>query len=242
MNIPALSDTLFDLIRQQPNAGPGTAYLSREVEAYRSEPNTALFYRVFTAIPRFVGKQTLTVDKESAQRLNALRSGFSVEGWSVDRLARVWWLLQLPADDPTAYFSTVENLFRAAEMNELVALYSALPVLAYPEHWRFLATEAVRSNIGPVQEAIMLHNPYPAEQLDEPAWNQFIMKAFFTDKPVEHILGFHERANEHLARIVTDYARERRAAGRTVHPQLWPLVKPFASEADRTELEHLFNA
>ena len=74
----------------------------------------------------------------------------------------------------------------------------------------------------------MLHNPYPAEELDEPAWNQLVMKAFFTDKPVEEILGFDERANERLAHIVTDYARERRAAKRPVTPELWRAVGPHA--------------
>ena len=239
MNSPALSDTLLDLIRQQPGAENAVAYLTQQADAYRNQPTTAIFYRVFTAIPRFVGKQTVTVSPDRAQEIQSLRNGFTIEGWSLDRLARVWWLLQLPADDPAVYFSTIENLFKAAEMNELAALYSAIPVLQFPEHWRFQATEGVRSNMSPVQDALMLQNPYPAEQLDEPAWNQLVMKAFFCDKPVEEILGFEERTNETLARIAVDYAHERRAAGRTIPPQLWTLVKPFITEANRAELESL---
>jgi hypothetical protein len=240
MNSSALSDTLLDLIRLQPNAEKALAYLIQQADAYQNQPTPAVFYRVFTAIPRFVGKQTVIVSSDKGQEINMLRNGFSVDGWSLDRLARVWWLLRLSSDDQAVYFSTIENLFKAAEMNELAALYSALPVLAFPEHWRFLATEAVRNNMGPVQEAIMLQNPYPAEQLDEPAWNQLIMKAFFSDKPVEQILGFAERTNEKLARIAIDYAQERRAAGRSIHPELWTLVKPFVNETNRAELEELF--
>jgi hypothetical protein len=240
MNASALSATLLDLIRQQPNAEKAVTYLTQQADSYHSNPAQAVFYRVFTALPRFVGKQTITVSPEKNQEIQALRPGFTVDGWSLDRLARVWWLRQLASDDSAVYFSTIENLFLAAEMNELAALYSALPVLDYPEHWRFQATEAVRSNMGPVQEAIMLHNPYPAEQLDEPAWNQLIMKAFFSDKPVEQITGFQERTNEKLARIAIDYAQERRAAGRAIHPELWTLVKPFVTETNRTELEDLF--
>ncbi|MGA0560114.1 EboA domain-containing protein [Larkinella sp. VNQ87] len=240
MNSAALSDTLFELIRQQPNADKAVTYLTQQADAYRSQPAQAVFYRVFTAIPRFVGKPVVTLSTAQAQAIHAQRSGFTVEGWPLDRLARVWWLLQLSPEPQEAYTSALENLFKAAEMNELVALYSALPVLHYPEHWRFLATEAVRSNIGPVQEALMIQNPYPAEQLDEPAWNQLIMKAFFSDKPVEQITGFRERTNERLARIAIDYARERRAAGRTIHPELWTLVKPFVTPENKTELEDLF--
>lgn len=239
MNSSALSDALFDLIRQQPNAEKAITYLTQQADAYQAAPMQAVFYRVFTALPRFVGKQPIAVSSDKNQEIQAIRSGFTVDGWSLDRLARVWWLLQLPTEDQAVYVSTIENLFLAAEMNELAALYSALPVLAFPEHWRFQATEAVRSNMGPVQEAIMLHNPYPAEQLDEPAWNQLIMKAFFSDKPVEQITGFQERTNEKLARIAIDYAQERRAAGRTIHPALWTLVKPFVTESTKTELEQL---
>ncbi|RAK03225.1 hypothetical protein LX87_01347 [Larkinella arboricola] len=240
MNSSALSDALLDLIQRQPNAEKAVTYLIQQADAYRKTPTQPIFYRVFTAMPRVVGKQVITVPPATADEIQNLRNGFTVEGWTLDRLARVWWLLHLSPDDQSAYISTLENLFKAAEMNELVALYSALPVLHYPEHWRFLATEAVRSNIGPVQEALMLHNPYPAEQLDEPAWNQLIMKAFFSDKAVEQITGFQERTNERLARIAIDYAQERRAAGRTIHPELWTLVKPFVTEGNRTELEALF--
>ena len=63
-------------------------------------------------------------------------------------------------------------------MNELVALYSALPLLAYPEAWVHRCTEGIRSNIGPVLEAIMIANPYPSENLSEAAWNQVVLKAF----------------------------------------------------------------
>ncbi|MFC5412640.1 EboA domain-containing protein [Larkinella bovis] len=240
MNATALSDTLLDLIQRQPNAEKAVTYLTQQADAYPKNPATATFYRVFTALPRFVGKSLIEVPPATAQEIQTLRPGFTVDGWTLDRLARVWWLLQLPANDQTAYTSTIENLFKGAEINELVALYSALPVLQFPEHWRFLATEAVRSNMSPVQEALMVCNPYASEQLDEPAWNQLIMKAFFCDLPVDQIIGFRERSNERLARIVIDYAHERQAAGRTIHPELWTLVKPFVTESNKAELENLF--
>lgn len=120
----------------------------------------------------------LNVPADMAFAIEQVRPGFTVNGWTIDRLARVWWLLQLPIDDQSYYVKTISELFKAGELNELVALYSALPVLAYPESWRFQATEGVRNNIADVQSALMLHNPYPADYLDEPAWNQLVMKAF----------------------------------------------------------------
>ena len=216
MNSLQMSQTLFYLIEQQPNSEKAVAYLRQQVDAFNANPQTSAFYRVFTALPRFVGKQLIEVPTDMAFTLERIRPGFTVVGWTLDRLARVWWLLQLPADDQTTYVSTISQLFKAGELNELVTLYSALPVLAHPEAWRFQATEGIRNNIADVQSAIMLHNPYPADYFDEAAWNQMILKAFFTDKDVTQIIGLDERKNAHLAATLTDYVAERRAAGRSL--------------------------
>jgi hypothetical protein len=225
MNIATMSQTLFYLIEQQTDSQKAVEYLRQQVDLYHQNPQTSAFYRVFTAMPRFVGKRPLDIPADMMFALQRLRPGFSVEGWTMDRLARVWWLLQLPADDETTYVGTITQLFKAGELNELVALYSALPVLAFPEAWRFQATEGIRNNIADVQSAIMLHNPYPADYFDESAWNQLILKAFFTDKDVTQIIGLNERKNAHLARTLADYAAERRAAGRSLPPHIELLME-----------------
>ena len=224
MNISTMSQTLFYLIEQQPDSQKAVEYLRQQVDLYHLNPQTGSFYRVFTAMPRFVGKRPVDVPADMAFSLQRLRPGFSVAGWPMDRLARLWWLLQLPADDQTTYVNTITQLFKAGELNELVALYSALPVLAFPDAWRFQATEGIRNNIADVQSAIMLHNPYPADQFDEAAWNQMILKAFFTDKDVTQIIGLDERKNARLSQTLADYAAERRAAGRTLPPHIERLM------------------
>lgn len=219
-----MRDLLFQLIQQQLDAEKATAWLRQQANTFLKEQQTAVFYRTFTAIPRFVGKNPLVVTPAMAAQIEQLRPGFVVYGWTMDRLARVWWLLTLPAEEETGYVRRISELFKAAEMNELVALYSALPVLAFPEAWRFQATEGVRNNIGDVQAAIMLHNPYPADYLDEPAWNQLVLKAFFTDKDVSQITGLDRRNNARLVQTLLDYASERRAAGRSVPDMIEHLV------------------
>jgi len=216
MNILSMSQTLFYILEQQPDAEKGNIYLRQQADLFQQHPQPATFYRVFVSIPRFTGKLVLDVSPDMAFALERIRPNFTVNGWTRDRLARVWWLLQLPADDEAAYVKIITELFKTAELNELVALYSALPVLAYPEAWRFQATEGIRNNIADVQSAIMLHNPYPMDYFDEAAWNQLILKAFFTDKDVTQIVGLHERKNARLAQTLADYAAERRAAGRSL--------------------------
>ena len=87
----------------------------------------------------------------------------------------------------------------------------------------------------------MYENPYPFEQLDEPAWNQMVLKAFFTDKRVERITGLDQRANENLAAILFDYAHERWAAHRPVNIQLWRLAGKLVSENTLPDIRKLFS-
>ena len=182
----------------------------------------------FMIIPRKTGKSTIAINDLQFDSSRATISLFT--NWTIDRLSRVWLLLQWDTADKDKYFQTIENLFLSAEMNEAVALYAALPFLAYPELWTKRCAEGIRSNIGSVLEAIMYNNPYPSTYLDQAAWNQLVLKAFFTEKNISLITGLDERANKELALILSDYASERWAAGRKVNPALWRLVGKFIDE------------
>lgn len=197
------------------------------------------FSIAFVSLPRKTGKATVQL---TAEQVNAIRNagcGAAISNWTIDRLCRVWLLANSNHPKEEKYVQQIENLFLTAEVNELVALYSALPVLSYPERWVKRCAEGVRSNIGAALEAIMCDNPYPAAYLDEPAWNQLILKAFFTEKPVERIIGIDERANADLANTLSDYAHERWAAGRPVNPQIWRCTGKFMNEAILADMERL---
>lgn len=188
------------------------------------------FNLAFAMVPRKTGRPVVDVASEAQKSIEEARPGFRPAGWTLDRLVRVWLLMQCDPADREKYIASIDNLFRGAAVNELVALYSSLPVLAYPEAWIDRCAEGIRSNIGDVLEAVMCNNPYPSEFLPEPAWNQMMMKAFFTEKPVHQVIGIDERANERLAITLSDYAHERWAAHRDVNPLIWRCVSPFLNE------------
>lgn len=188
---------------------------------------SSAFNTAFAAMPRKTGKLPVKINEEEKSKLQTLRADLSISNWTKDRLSRVWLLVHADASDEEKYFQSIDHLFLAAEMNELVALYSALPLLAYPQRWRRRCADGIRSNIGDVLQAIICNNPYPSEQLDEKAWNQLVLKAFFTEKPVDEIVGLDKRNNKELANILSDYAHERWAAGRSIHPLLWRCVGKF---------------
>ena len=217
----------IDQIIQQQVAGDSWKWLKDKVSGINI---AAPFNLAFAAIPRKIGKERINITEEQVKEIQQLRAGFSIENWTIDRLCRVWLLMHLDASKKEAYTGKIENLFLTADMKEQVALYSALPILAYPPYWQKRCAEGIRSNIGDVLQAIMCNNPYPAEQLPQAAWNQMVLKAFFTEKPVNEIIGLDERANEELAHILSDYAHERWAAHRTVNPLLWRCVARFVDD------------
>lgn len=223
-------------IIQQQVAGDSWKWIQDKVTGMN---NAAQFSLAFAAIPRKTGKDSVSITEEQKKTIQQLRADFSIENWTIDRLCRVWLLMHLDVSKKDEYIRSVESLFLTADMNEQVALYAALPVLAYPEYWQKRCAEGIRSNIGDVLQAIMCNNPYPAEQLPEAAWNQMVLKAFFTEKPINQITGLDKRANEELAHILSDYAHERWAAHRAVYPLLWRCVAPFVDASIFPDIEHL---
>jgi hypothetical protein len=235
-DITAIHQALSGIVKSNVSADCGSW-----LEEVAQSSDQAKISQAFVMLPRKTGK--LPIQFSDAQKAWIEEIGITyMSSWTVDRLSRVWLLSTLNSENQDQLYSTVDRLFLSAEMNEAVALYSALPFLAHPEIWVKRCAEGIRSNIGSVLEAIMENNPYPSANLDEAAWNQLVLKAFFTEKDIKLIVGLDERVNLALALTLTDYARERWAAGRQVNPQLWRLVGKFINaaifEALKTGLQH----
>ncbi|MBA3315327.1 MAG: EboA domain-containing protein [Planctomycetaceae bacterium] len=188
------------------------------------------FYLTFGLVPRRTGKTDLDLSKVEQLKAEDARPGWDLTGWSVDHAARTLLVLAFPSPDCTKYLETLDKLFTAGEVSELIALYQALPLLPHQEAHVMRAAEGLRTNIKPVFTAIAHRNPYPAEQFDEVQWNQMILKCLFIGVPLAPVVGLDERINPQLMRMLCDYAHERWAAGRTVSPELWRCVGPVADE------------
>ncbi|HTN06797.1 EboA domain-containing protein [Agriterribacter sp.] len=231
--------TLFSAVVRQNVTPEVWSWLNEKVAPAN---NSQSFNIAFVSVPRRTGKAVIALTNEQVAAIGEAGAGSTITGWTIDRLCRVWLLANANHTEEEKYARTVETLFLTAEVNELVALYSALPVLWYPERWTKRCAEGIRSNIGAALEAIMCNNPYPAAYLDESAWNQLILKAFFTEKPVEQIIGIDARANEDLAKTLSDYAHERWAAHRPVNPQIWRCTGKFINADIFPDMERLFTS
>jgi len=168
---------------------------------------------------------------------DGLREGWRPDRWVQSEAARAVLLLSVAAPDADAYRTLCDKLCASADANETVAFYRALPILPFPEAHVARCAEGVRTNMSSVFCAVAHDNPYPSERLDEIAWNTMVLKALFIGVPLAPIVGLDERANPALMRMLCDYAHERWAASRTVSPELWRCVGPFADEAAKADLQ-----
>jgi len=204
-------------------------WLRGALEQLSKDTSGRILFTRFSAAPRQVGKADLNLTAADIATADRVRQGWQPRNWSLDQAARSLLLLTFPASDRELYVSTIEKLFSAADVAEQVALYQTLPLFPHAAHFKARAIEGLRTNITTVFNAIALNNPYPAEYFDEAAWNQMVLKALFVDSRLSQIDGLERRANPKLARMLSDYAHERWAASRSVNPQLWRPLGPFAA-------------
>lgn len=197
-------------------------------------------YRVVSLVSRQLGKAPLLLTTAEQASADAARPGWNPAPWTVDQAARV--LLLLAAGTDGERFSTrLDALCATADVGELVAFYRGLPLYPDAPRHRARAAEGIRSNMRVVFEAVAHANPYPAEQLDDEAWNQMVLKALFVGSGLHPIVGLDPRANPALARMLCDYAHERWAAHRSINPELWRCVGACAAGPLWADLARVLN-
>ena len=225
----AIADLLQSWLQSRLDPVAGT-WLTDKLQAAAAGDRKSLFLS-FGLTARKTGKDDLQLTPEELTAATRVRPGWNPQAWTIDQAARVLFLLRYPSLVETEYVSTLDQLFAAAEVHELLALYQGLPLYPHQSAFQLRCAEGQRTNIPAVFRAIAHANPFPCEQLNEAQWNQLILKSLFIGVALDPIVGLDQRANASLARMLLDFARERRAAGRPIPPELWRCVGPFADDA-----------
>jgi len=216
----------------------GRDWLSSAVAGVAAGDERALFIS-FSLAPRKLPRTDLQLSEQERRKVEELLPGWRPWRWSLDQVARTRLLLALPHADPERFLATLDRLFAAAGLQEMVALYQALALLPHGPLLAKRAAEGVRSSMTVIFESVALDNPYPHVHLDEGAWNQLVLKSLFNGSRMERIVGFDARANLLLMRQLCGYAHERWAAHRRVDPLLWRGVGRFADADALRDLERV---
>ncbi len=157
-------------------------------------------------------------------------------------IGRLYLLVQILQAKPDFFSVPVLNIIQIADKEELITFLKYLVLLPNASFFKPSAVEALRTNIGPVFDAIAMNNPYPQLFFNEQEWNQMYLKAVFIQRKLEDIVGVDEMANADLARIISDYAHERLAASRTIEPYFWRPVAKFLDDTLLSDMERLLKS
>lgn len=134
----------------------------------------------------------------------------------VDAARAVLLLARGTAAEPTAFAEAAVACYDNGDAGEQRSWLRAVDVLPGPQRFLPVVVDACRTNILPNFEAVACENPYPSRHFPELNFNQLVLKALFNDVRLSRVVGLAGRANAELARMATDFAAERRAAGRPV--------------------------
>lgn len=179
-------------------------------------------------IPRKLPRVDLSPTQTELITANSLYPGWTPTNWSIDATARILILRIKSELDSSTFGQLFKELCKTADLRESITLYSGFFLFPKSDILDQQIGEGLRTNIKAVFEAIAHQNPYPREHFDQNRWNHMCLKALFIESSLHPIQGLDERANMELATILIDYAKERRAAGRPISPELWRCIGPFA--------------
>jgi hypothetical protein len=185
----------------------------------------------FSQLPRHFGSGALQLAAGEKLQAGTARRGWQPDCSTLSEIGRARLVVALGGLEFTKYRTALLGLFEDADWAEQVALYKALAIAPHPSSLVAQAAEGIRSNIKSVFEAVALDNPYAADYLSEPQFNQLVLKCLFVESPLHRVHALDVRLNPALAGMLCDYARERWAAGRKVSPELWRAVGPVADAA-----------
>ena len=175
--------------------------------------------------------QTLALDAtDQFPELNLIQ-------WTASELGRAALMTAIPVEHNEDW---LWQLVTASDINEQIAIYKGLYLLENAADFQRIVSEGIRTNMASVFDAIALNNPFAKNHLDEPSWNQMVLKGIFMDRPIFHIIGLDERNNERLQLALVDYIHERWSAHRNVNPELWRLLAPSMDATLFEELKALF--
>jgi hypothetical protein len=219
-------DTLLRDLAERRTEPPARDWLARASAAIAGVPDRGALLEAFTATTRRLGRARLAPTDEELARLRGAGVGAAVGSWGADELGRVALLVTAASHWPAAELEElVEECYRQGDGAERQAVLRALPLLPAPERFVEIAVDACRSHIQPLFDAIACENPYPALHFPELNFNQMVLKALFTGVALARILGLEGRVTPELSRMAADYASERRAAGRSVPPDIGTLTE-----------------
>lgn len=234
-----ITSFLLAIVKKQADV-TAVEWLQSQAAKISGAGKSASLFLSFSQASRFFPKDKLTLSDSDIAEARSLRKDWRPETWNLLVTARAYLAMHVPHEPIESWRTQLSRLFETGDIYEQEALYAALCILPHQELLASRASEGLRSNMTTIFDAVALNNPFPAEQLNEMAWNQLVLKAIFLQRPMYQIIGIDTRNNRGLAETLLDAVRERWSANRSVMPELWRFVSPFIDDTNIHLIKKLF--
>ena len=219
--LPLLLSTLRSRLSDR-----GRSWLENEITAMMPGRPTESVLRAFEAASLHAGRAEVKLTAEEASMVLALDPDLTLAHWTMDDAARGVLMLVLAKEAPTQFADVALAWYDNAATRAQQGWLRLLPMLPQPHRFLSTAIDACRSGNAELFEAIACENPYPTRHFPDRNFNQLVMKALSSGVALSRVVGVSRRTNPDLARMVGDYASERKAAGRSAPPEIALVLTP----------------
>ncbi len=219
-------------------AGPALTWIDTLIAAARRGERDAVV-DAFPAVSRRVGREPM--GSGSALVLRDLDAEVPLRAWRLDDAARAALICAFaesygPSDvgessaSPARGEARVEaealarELYSGGDLRERAGALRGLAVVGRSAAALDAVLDACRVTAVELFEAAIAENPYSARILPDEEFRKVVLKCAFVGVSLDRVIGLETRADAELSRMLLSYVSEREVAGRSVPPDIWPVV------------------
>ncbi len=184
--------------------------------AQRGEPSAIV--NGFPAVGRRVGREPL--ECRSALVVREVGLEVPLRAWRVDDAARVAFLCAFTGNAE----ALARELYYTGDLRERCGALRALAVVGREAAAHDAILDAARTSAVELFEAAIADNPYTSRVLPIDEFRTVVLKCAFVGVSIDRVIGLEARADAELSRMLLSYVSEREVAGRSVPPDVWPVV------------------
>ncbi len=198
-------------------SGPALEWLDTLIAAARRGDREAIA-NAFPGVSRRVGRDSLA--SRSALVLSDLDVEVPLRAWRVDDAARAALLCGFAGDGE----ALARELYFNGDLRERAGALRGLAVVGRRAAALDAVLDACRVTAVELFEAVIAENPYTSRALPDEEFRKMVLKCAFVGVSLDRVAGLETRADAELSRMLLSYVSEREVAGRSVAPDVWPVL------------------
>jgi hypothetical protein len=179
---------------------------------------TSAVVDAFPGVGRRVGREPL--QSRSALVVQGGEVEVPLRAWRVDDAARVALVCAVAGDAE----SLARELYYTGDLRERCGALRALGVVGRGTLAHDVILDAARTSAVELFEAAIAENPYTSRVLPIEEFRTVVLKCAFVGVSIARVIDLEARADAELSRMLLSYVSEREVAGRSVPPDVWPVV------------------